>query len=153
MDLSIEDARNDVRATRRQISETADELSDRVHDRVSSAKDAVNPLEYARRYPWAALAIAAGVGLGVALTRAEKRAARAAVKGAKAAGGAIATGAVDLKDQAMDRVHGDDSEPSASNADAAAEPSLGSRIGDRIQSSVYELLSHGLDELVRGMRR
>jgi len=152
MDLTIEDARSDLRATRNQIATTADALSDRVHDEVDSAKKKINPLDYAREYPWAAIGVAAGIGLALSLSGADKRAARAAVKGAKAAGGAIADGAVELKDRAVELAQHRDPGPSAENTDAAAEPSVGSRIRDRIQSSVYELLSHGLDELVRGMR-
>lgn len=152
MDLSIEDARDDIRATRDQIADTADQLSDRLHDQVDSAKRKVNPLEYARQYPWAAIGVAAGLGLALSLSGADKRAARAAVKGAKAAGGAIAGGAMELKDRAVELAKRDDAEPSAESTDAAAEPSVGGRIRDRIQSSVYELLSHGLDELVRGIR-
>jgi hypothetical protein len=153
MELSIEEAREDVRATRRQIAETADELSARVDE----AKQKVNPMEYVRQYPWAALAIATGVGLGISLTRADRKAAKASVRGARAAGAGIASGAVELKDRAVDLVHSRESGPSdesaAANDDAAAHPSVGSRIRDRIQSSVHDLLAHGLDELMSEIRR
>jgi len=154
MDLSIEDARDDLRATRNQIANTADELSDRVHQGVESAKRKVNPLDYAREYPWPAIGIAAAIGLGLSLSGADKKAARAAAKGAKAAGGALASGAVALKDQAVEAVqHHGDSAPAAEEADANAEPSMGDRIRDRVQSSIHDLLAHGLNELMRDLHR
>jgi hypothetical protein len=150
MDLTIEDARADVQATRRQISETADQLSTQVHERVAEVKRQVNPLEYVREYPWASLAIATGIGLGISLARADRKAAKAAVRGAKAAGGAIASGAVELKDRAVDMVqqHGE----AAAEAPAAGEPSVVGRVREQLQSSVHALLSHGLDELMRELR-
>jgi hypothetical protein len=161
MHLTIEDARDDVRATRRQLSETADELSSEVHERVDEAKRAMNPLEYAREYPWAALGIAAALGLGIGLTRADRKAAKAGVRGAKSAGAAMASGAADLassvKDRAVDLVqhHGsaDSGEQQASDMEADTPSSVGSRIRDRVQSSVHDLLAHGLDELLREIRR
>lgn len=149
----MEDAREDVRATREQISETAGELSDRIHE----VERKLNPLEYVREYPWAALAIATGIGVAISVTRADRKAAKAGMRGAKAAGSAVASGAAKLKDQAVDLVqHHDEAESgdaASQNANAAAEPSVGSRIRDRFQSSVHGLLSHGLDELLREIRR
>jgi hypothetical protein len=61
-----------------------------------------------------------------------------------------------VKEHAVDlvRQHGeaDSSGAQGDHADAAAHHSMGSRIRDRVQTSVHDLLAHGLDELLHEIR-
>lgn len=144
MSPDIEQARNEIMDTRARLAETADELKDTVSQRVERAKEAVNPLHYAREYPWIAIGLAVGAGLAIGLTGADKKAASAALEGAKSAGPAIAGGAVAAKDAIVDRFSGSDD---AQTPEPETEESSGGLRADAA-SAVHDLLNQGLDEVL-----
>jgi hypothetical protein len=148
MPSEMEQAREEIAATRERLSQTTAELKATVSDQVGRATHAVNPLHYAREFPWAALGLAVGAGLAFALTGADEKAARAAADGAKAAGSALADGAVAAKDAVVDKLSGDD----APAPDRTATPEQESS-GLRAQATraVHDLLDQGLDEILSAL--
>ena len=80
---SMDDVRQDIADARLQISTTSAELQEAVSDRVTQAKQTIDPRTYIRQYPWIALGLAVGAGLAIALTGADRSAAAGVVAGTK----------------------------------------------------------------------
>ena len=96
---AIESARDDVRRSRAELSETLNELSARVSEPVDTVKRKVNVVAAVRENPWAALAVAIGAGAFVASSGADVRAASAAASAAES----LAEKAADTARQAPSR--------------------------------------------------
>jgi hypothetical protein len=144
MSPELEQVRHEIEHTRARIGETAAELKDTITQRVDEAAQTVNPLHYAREFPWIALGLALGAGLAIGLTGADAKAAKAAVEGAKSAGSAIGEGVVAAKDAVVEKFSGNDAAPPT---EGAAEPSE-SAAPERGAWSIYGLLDDGLDEIL-----
>jgi len=146
MSAEIEQARHEIAATRAQIEATANELKETISRRVDRAREVVNPAYYAREFPWAALGLAIGAGIAIGLTRAEARAASAAVDGAKAAGSKIGDGAVAAKDAVVDKLSGEKT-PEPTLAESAQTDDVRTAFHGPM-SAVHGLLDDGLQELL-----
>lgn len=149
MSAEIERVRHEIAATRGQIDATASELKATVSWRVDRAREAVSPAHYAREFPWAALGLAIGAGLAIGLTRADAKAATAAVDGAKAAGAAIGDGATAAKDAVVEKFSGDEAHPPEPTPVTETAPGDDTQMGFHGQmSAIHELLDGGLEELL-----
>jgi ElaB/YqjD/DUF883 family membrane-anchored ribosome-binding protein len=99
-------AREEVLQTRAHISATLAEIDARIAGQVQVAKQHLDPLEWARMHPWLSLATAAGVGLVVSATRADRKVVAAAVEGTRLAGNAAAASALGAPSLAQRALHG-----------------------------------------------
>jgi hypothetical protein len=79
------DVQRDIALTRERMSETIAELDARISDRITVVKERVDLMQLVEDHPWPALALALGVGVLLAGTGADTKAARAGVRGVKAA--------------------------------------------------------------------
>ena len=93
MDDPIKDVRRDIEETRARLSDTLQELDNRVESVKSAVTRNVNPMPQIREHPWLALGLALGAGIAIGMSGAERKAATAAKKGVRKAGPAIAGGA------------------------------------------------------------
>ena len=84
------DVQRDIALTRERISETIAELDTRISDRISVVTERLDLRQLVEDHPWAALGVAVGLGVLLAGTGADAKAARAAVRAAKSAPGATA---------------------------------------------------------------
>lgn len=82
---STAEVRQEIAATRAQMSETIAEIDARVSEGVSRVKEKFDVMEWARQNPWPALAVAFGLGLGLSASGADGRAARATTRAVKSA--------------------------------------------------------------------
>jgi hypothetical protein len=146
------DVQRDIALTRERMSETIAELDARISQRVAVVKERLDVVQLVQDHPWAALAVAFGVGALLAGTGADATAARATVRAAKAAPGATVDVARQGWDAAMSKVRGGDGD-----GDAASETRNGSTDGagdagltDRVRDSITRAL--GVDELIGQMR-
>ena len=112
----------------------------------------MNPLHYAREFPWAALGLALGAGLAFALTGADAKAASAAVDAAKSAGSAAGDAAVSAKDAVVEKFSGDDSPAPAPVAPEQSEESGEPSIRAQAADAICGLLNHGLAEILASSR-
>jgi hypothetical protein len=86
--LEISAARDEAQHTREQLSDTIDELENMLTAPVRAVKRRLEMPRLVQEHPWAALAVAVGVGALVASTGAEKRAAELTLAKAKEGGAA-----------------------------------------------------------------
>lgn len=151
---AIERARQQVDTDRMKIGETTTELRQLLHDRVDDAKTTVDPRTYIRQYPWIALGLAFGAGIAVALTGAERAAARGAVEASKKAGSAIGEKTVDAKDFVVEKVKGDEPDPLI-YADGGADHPIERHmtVGDRLLGAVDEVVYRTFQPVLDDMRR
>ena len=140
------DVHRDIALTRERMSETIAELDTRISDRVETVKEKLDVMQLVQEHPWPALAIAVGLGVLLGGTGADAKAARAAVRAAKAAPGATA----DLASRGLDAAKGlvgrdRDGDGTALEA-TAEEPGF----GDRLRSTITRAI--GVDALLGEMR-
>ena len=150
MSEMTEDVQRDIALTRERMSETIAELDSRISDRVAAVKEKLDVGQLVQEHPWAALAVAVGVGVLLAGTGADERAARATVRAAKAAPGTTADLAKRGWDAAVNKVRVGDDGASASEVDAGDGSRTESGLGDRMRDTITRAL--GVDELIGHMR-
>jgi ElaB/YqjD/DUF883 family membrane-anchored ribosome-binding protein len=144
MNESTADVQRDIALTRERMSETIAELDARISERVAVIKERLDLTQLVEDHPWPALAVAVGVGVLLAGTRADAKAAQATVRVAKGAPGATADLARRGWDAATSAVghEGDD----GNGREDDEEPGL----GDRVRSTITRAI--GVDELMSQMR-
>jgi ElaB/YqjD/DUF883 family membrane-anchored ribosome-binding protein len=136
------DVQRDIAQTRQRMSETIAELDARISGRVAMVTERLDLKQLIEDHPWPALAVALGLGVLLAGTGADAKAARATVRAAKGAPGTTADLARRGWDAAASAVRGDgDGEP-----DVDVEEGL----ADRLRSTITRAI--GVDELMSQMR-
>jgi hypothetical protein len=136
------DVQRDIALTRARMSETIAELDARISDRVAVVTERLDLKQLVEDHPWPALAVAFGLGVLLAGTGADAKAARATVRVAKSAPDATADLARRGWGAAASVVRRDGSE----DGEVDAEPGL----ADRVRSTIAHAI--GVDELMRQMR-
>jgi ElaB/YqjD/DUF883 family membrane-anchored ribosome-binding protein len=136
------DIQRDIALTRDRMSETIAELDARISERVAVVKDHVDLKQLVKDHPWPALALALGVGVVLAGTRADARAVRATVRAARAAPAATA----DLARRGWDAAAGVVRRDGSGDRKADVEPGLAVRVRSAITRAT------GVDELIGQMR-
>jgi hypothetical protein len=149
MSETTNDVQRDIALTRERMSETIAELDARIADRIATVKDRLDLMQWAQDHPWPALAVAVGLGVLLAGTGADAKAARATVRAAKAAPGTTADLARRGWDAAASKVRRDGAGGVESDAGPAEEPPEPS-LTDRLRSTITRTI--GLDELIGQMR-
>ena len=155
-------ARLDIAATRERISDTIDDIEQRMSDTVASAKEKVDVVALIRQHPWPSLAIAFVAGVALSATGADRKAARAtadaakrapdaAKRGATSAARATAAGVSQLASAAVDRIKGS-SEDDTTGADILTEQDGGliAKATGAFRAKARELgdeMKRGADEL------
>jgi len=153
MSETTDDVQRDIALTRERMSETIAELDARISRRVAVVKEQLDLAQVARDHPWAALGLAFGLGVLLARTGADARAADATVRAAKAAPGTTADLARKGWDAAVSKVRGgggtasDGSQPGAGSE--GVEPAR-SGLADRLRDTITR--AFGVDELIGQMR-
>lgn len=132
----------DIALTRERISGTIAELDARISGHVTVVKEHFDLKQLVEDHPWPALAVALGLGLLLAGTGADAKAARAAVRAAKGAPGATTVLARRGWDAAASAVRRD----SSGDREVNVEPGL----TDRVRSTITRAI--GVDELMGQMR-
>ncbi len=141
MGETTNDVQRDIALTRERMSETIAELDARISDRVAVVKEKLDLAQLVQDHPWPALAVALGLGVLLAGTGAEAKAARATVRVAKGAPGATADLARRGWDAAASVVRRDGGE-----REVDVEPGL----ADRVRSAITRAI--GVDELMSQMK-
>src|SRR5918999_1607361 len=106
MSETTNDVQRDIALTRERMSETIAELDARISRRVEVVKEKLDLAQLAREHPWPALGVAFGLGLLLARTGADAKAADATVRAAKAAPGTTVDLARKGWDAAVSKVRG-----------------------------------------------
>jgi hypothetical protein len=141
MGETTNDVQRDIALTRERMSETIAELDARISDRVAVVKEKLDLAQLVQDHPWPALAVALGLGVLLAGTGADAKAARATVRAAKGAPGATADLARRGWDAAASVVRRD-----ADEREVDVEPGL----ADRVRSAITRAI--GVDELMSQMK-
>jgi hypothetical protein len=136
------DVQRDMALTRERMSETIDELEARISERISVVKERLDLKQLVEDHPWPALAVALGLGVLLAGTGADAKAARATARAAKGAPGATADLARRSWTAAADVVRRDGDEEAATET----EPGLVDRVTRTIRRAT------GVDELLTQMK-
>jgi hypothetical protein len=136
----------DIALTRERMSETIAELDARISDRVATVKERLDVMQLAQEHPWPALAVALGLGVLLAGTGADVKAARATLRAAKGAPSAT----TDLARRGLEAAKGVVRRNGAGEQDADAEVAVQSGLTDRMRSTITRAL--GIDELMSQMR-
>ena len=144
------DVQRDIALTRERMSETIAELDARISHRVAVVKERLDVAQLVQDHPWAALAVAFGVGALLAGTGADTAAARATVRAAKAAPGATAGVARQGWDAAVSKVRGDGDGSAEIEGHGATIDGAGHGLTDRVRDTITRRL--GVDELIGQMR-
>ncbi len=145
MGETTNDVQRDIALTRDRMSETIAELDARISERITVVKERVDLKQLVEDHPWPALAVALGLGILLAGTGADAKAARATVRAAKGAPAATA----DLARRGWDAAAGvvrRDGRGESEVAVERAEPGFAGRMRDTITRAI------GVDELVGQMR-
>lgn len=154
MHTTVDDVRYDLAMTRARMAATLEELDQRldegkgaVRQRVDQARQALDVRDLAREHPWMALGAAMAVGILVAGSGADRRAAGAVTDAARALPGA-AMGAGHAIADKVKGLRGDDGAGDASDVSSGAEGAAASEPGffDRIAGRLGEALQ--LDRFV-----
>jgi hypothetical protein len=140
------DVQRDIALTRERMSETIAELDTRISRRVEAVKEKLDVMQLAQEHPWPALAIAVGLGVLLAGTGADAKAARATVRAAKAAPGATADLAFRGFGAAKGLVGRDGDGDGTAEEAARQEPGF----GDRLRGTITRAI--GVDTLLGQMR-
>lgn len=151
---TTDDVQRDIALTRERMSETIAELDARISHRVAVVKERLDLVQLAQDHPWPALAVAFGLGVLLAGTGADAKAAAATARAAKAAPGTTADLARRGWDAATSKIRGDGDGTAESHADSdgGGEIERGARGGivDRVRDKITRAL--GVDELIEQMR-
>ena len=142
MDESIDDVRRELEHTRARLSNTVDELADRITHPVDVVRERLDVGRAAREHPWMALGIALGAGVLLGMTGTDARAARATAGAARRAGSATKDGALALVDRVRHRGDG-------AGTELPPRPGLLARLGDQLADA----LEAPLHELAGDLRR
>ena len=140
------DVQRDIARTRERMSETIAELDAQISEGVETVKEKLDVMRLAQEHPWPALAVALGLGLLLAGTGADKKAARATVRAAKAAPGATADLARRGVDGAKGLIGRNGDGDGSDEAITEQEPGF----GDRLSSTIRRVI--GVDDLLGQMR-
>lgn len=151
MSESIESVRQEIAATRARLGETVAAIDATVHERVEGTRDKVYPTRVAQRYPWYALAGALGAGFAVAMTGADRKAASAAVDGAKRAGPATVSALKRAKEAAGERLHREKGNAAGDYGLAAVAPVAEEGFLARLLAPVRDLVDQRAAELVQSL--
>jgi ElaB/YqjD/DUF883 family membrane-anchored ribosome-binding protein len=152
MQPTVDDVRYDLAMTRARMAATLEEIEERldegkgaVRQRVDQARQALDVRDFAREHPWMAVGAAMAIGMLVAGSGADRRAASAVTDTARALPGA-AMGAGSAIADKVKGLRGTDAGDAgdAPAADAGAEQEPG--FFDRVASRLGEALQ--LDRLV-----
>lgn len=144
MSEATRDVQRDIALTRERMSETIAALDARISSKVAVVKEKLDLAEVARDHPWPALAVAVGLGVLLAGTGADTKAAHATARAVKRAPSATVDLARQGVEAAVSVVRRDRDD--ADQAPEVAEPSLADRVRDRVSKSI------GVDELIGQMR-
>ena len=152
---TTDDVQRDIALTRERMSETIAELDARISHRVAVVKERLDLVQLAQDHPWPALAVAFGLGVLLAGTGADAKAAGATVRAAKAAPGTTVDLARRGWDAATSKVRGSgdgtaDSYAGDSGGGSEIEHGAPSGIVDRMRDTITRAL--GVDELIDQMR-
>ena len=152
---AIERAQQQVVDDRKKIDDTTAEIRQLLHDRVDGAKKTIDPRTYIREYPWVALGLVFGAGVAIAMTGADRAAAKGVVDAAKSAGGALGDKAGDAKDFVVEKVKGEEPDPLIYADGGAEKPierhvSVGQRLIGKLDDVVFEALQPVIEEMRRG---
>jgi hypothetical protein len=139
------DVQHDIALTRERMSETIAELDARISSRVAVVKERLDLKQLVEDHPWPALAVALGLGVLLAGTGADAKAARATVRAAKGAPGATA----DLARRGFEAAKGVVNRDENGRREVEAEPER-TALADRVRSTITRAI--GVDELVAQMR-
>jgi ElaB/YqjD/DUF883 family membrane-anchored ribosome-binding protein len=139
MDQSIEGVRRDLELTRARMSETVDELANRITQPVQVLRQRLDARRAVREHPWLALGVAIAAGVLLGSTRADVKAARATTAAARRAGSAARGGAVALLGKVRRRGDGagdDDGAPAGRGFLAK----LGDQLADVLEGPLAEVV-------------
>jgi hypothetical protein len=139
---STTDVQRDIALTRERMSETIAELEARISDRADAVRGRLDLKQLVEDHPWPALAVALGLGVLLAGTGADAKAARATVQAAKGAPGTTADLARRGWGAATSAVRRD----GTGERDLDVQPAL----ADRVRSTITRAI--GVDELMGRMR-
>jgi hypothetical protein len=145
MSESTTDVQRDIALTRERMSETIAELDARISDRISLVKERLDLRQLVEDHPWPAVAVAVAVGVLLAGTGADTKAARATMRAAKGAPGATADMARRGWGAAAGLVRRDGNGEPGTEVERT-EPGLVDRFRDTITRAT------GVDELMSQMR-
>lgn len=145
MSESTTDVQRDIALTRERMSETIAELDARISDRVAVVKERLDLKQLVEDHPWPALAVALGIGVLLAGTGADAKAARATVRAAKGAPGATA----DLARRGFEAAKGVVSRDGNGGREVEVEQEQAG-LADRVRSTITRAI--GVDELMSQMR-
>lgn len=136
------DVQRDIAMTRDRMSDTIAELDARISQRIAVVQERFDLNQLVEDHPWAALAVALGVGVLLAGTGADGKAARATVRAAKSAPGATA----DLARRGWGAA------AAVVGRDGNGQPALDDEPGlaDRVRNTITR--ATGVDELISQMR-
>lgn len=149
---SMDDVRYDIANTRQRMSQTLQELDARlsqrsgeVKERVEAAKDRLDPGQLGpliQEHPWAALAVAFGIGLVLSGSGADRAVAHGTARAARDGSHAALDAARSARESVVERVRGGREQPSDMlvplvadyTADAVHEekPGLVDRVADTV---------------------
>lgn len=152
--IEIERAQQRIEADRTRIGETVSEMRQLVHERTDQVKQAVDPRTYVRQHPWIALGLVLGAGIAVAMTGADRKAARGVARAATKAGGALGEKAGDAKDFVVEKVKGDEPDPLI-YADGGAEGPIERpmSVGQRVLGAIDDLAYRAFEPVLNEMRQ
>ena len=149
MSESIESVRQEIATTRARLGETIAAIDATVHARVDGTRAKVDPTRIAPRYPWLALVGAIGAGFAVAMTGADRTAARGAVQGAKRAGPATVSALKSVTEAASERMHREKGNADAGYGMAAIAATEEPGFLGRLLGPARELLDQRAAELLQ----
>ena len=149
---TIADVHRESAETRARMSSTVAELEERTRQAVADAKEKLDPVHVLRDHPWPALAAAFGAGVLLSTSRADRKAAAAALRAAeqaphvaadaaKRAVGGGASAAATVAGKLRGRSHGDE------------HSSSGDGVLGRIKGRFARAVHAQIDELGSEMRR
>ena len=144
MSEATREVQRDIALTRERMSETIAALDARITDKVAVVTEKLDLAEVARDHPWPALAVAFGLGLLLAGTGADTKAARATARAAKRTPGATLDLARRGAHAAVGVVRRDDK----GHADSTGPEEPG--LADRVRQTITRAI--GVDELLGQMR-
>jgi hypothetical protein len=154
MPQSIDDARDEVREARTEMTSTIEQIDANVSARAQALKARTDIRRIVTEHPWPALGIAFGAGLLLSATGADEKAASAAVTVAKrattATRDAATRGATAVREKFRSRGRGDTLADSTERREAdiaQVKPSLGTRLAEVATAPVISLLDRVLDDM------
>jgi hypothetical protein len=144
--------RREIARTRERMTETIDEIESDLTDRVSAAKQKVDPMRLVREHPWSALSVAVTIGALVGVSGADEKAASATVAATKRASRATSDAVKGFAENVKERRR---SSTSSSTSHKKREVDSDSRSGpgfaDRLFAAAATPLTGALDRILADM--